>query len=177
VGLTGDTLTAVEMFHNMGLWSDAGLVASALCLVTTAVVCLRVWVQPHSWVQGTTVSLSMCTLLYFCGVLLPPFTFLFSTGFKVTLSGNSSMVQSDPSILKSVDHGIGTGFSSVAFTWFAVIFAFMVQGLPVGLFCATSLFRCVAGWLVLQCCWHPSWHPRWHPSRNFATTEFSFCSG
>ena len=133
------------MFKNMEMWSDVGLAGSSMCAFICFLLSVRIVIQPNGWIKGSVFMLAIGTLVYFLGLLMPPFTFLFKSGFKVhggdNSTDNSSAINSDPQIQHTLNNAVGTGFSTVAFTWYAILFAFLVEGIPVGFFLASSLFR------------------------------------
>ena len=127
------------------MWSDVGLFGSSVCALLCFLLSVRIVAQPNNWIKGSVFMLATGTLVYFLGLLMPPFTFLFKSGFKVhggaNSTDNTSVINSDPQIQQTLDNAIGTGFSTVAFTWYAILFAFLVEGIPVGFFLASLLFR------------------------------------
>jgi hypothetical protein len=141
VGLANSDLVANVMYHHMQVWSYCGEVGAMVACLASLSIVLRTFLRPSSWIESSAMILALATLTYFLGLLIPPFLFLFSDGFQVTVGGNSSMIQSDPGILQTLDHGIGTGFATVALTWYSIIFSFVVEGIPVGLYIAAALLK------------------------------------
>jgi hypothetical protein len=141
-GLTGSTLNADEVFNNFNMWSTYGIIGAGTVLVSFGIQCVRnsIW-QRTNWHKGAVPLLSFGMVCMALGLMLPPYMFMFSDGFKVLLSPNNTILQSDPEIISMIDQGIGTGFSAIAFTWYSIIFSQLIEGVPAGLFIAYTLFE------------------------------------
>ena len=53
---------------------------------------------------------------------------------------NSTILDKNPSIVESIEGGIGTGFASVAFSWYCVLFTLSLLGVAAGTFYSAIAF-------------------------------------
>eukprot|EP00037_Helgoeca_nana_P025038 m.269263 g.269263 ORF g.269263 m.269263 type:complete len:1965 (-) comp26830_c0_seq2:1544-7438(-) len=138
VGLSSSSLSATTVIDNFQMWSKCGLYGCAV-LSGTCLMCVLKIVLTGT-LKWVTPMLGLAVIGFFGGLLLPPFTFFFRDGFKLNPSVNSTFIRSDPAIVNGIEEAIGTGFATVAFSWYSVIFTFATGGICFGTFFAAVLF-------------------------------------
>eukprot|EP00037_Helgoeca_nana_P028127 m.328194 g.328194 ORF g.328194 m.328194 type:complete len:1253 (-) comp27687_c0_seq3:421-4179(-) len=138
VGLSGSSLSANEVVSNFESWSSAAFVGCwILCAVGLISLIALLRGNTLKWLSP---ALAVAAIVFYGGLLLPPFTFFFYKGFHLTTSANSTFLHSDPSLVESVEYGIGIAFSTVAFSWYSTVFTFATGGICLGSFVAAVFF-------------------------------------
>ena len=138
VGLTGDYLTADQVIENFLMWSRWGMWSMLVAALSSFALSAKLYfsgsfkyVLVCFWIACSTST---------TGLLIPPFTFIFSDGFVLDPELNSTILDKNPSIVESIEGGIGTGFASVAFSWYCILFTLSLLGVAAGTFFSAIFF-------------------------------------
>lgn len=127
VGLSGQELSADALFAKFRHWSHAGQISTGI--TTAAFIAIAIFVHVRKTFRYVSVVTLMGVCSFFGGIFLPPFTFLFSDGFVLHPSANSTILNSDPGIVANIESAIGIGFATVAFSWYSVLFTVALLGM------------------------------------------------
>jgi len=137
--LDNQWVQAAAVEQRFALWSDVGV--GVVCAASLALMGLASYIalRPAGhWHQASVYIVGLALLVNLSAVLIPPFTFAFREGF--ILVDNGTFVGKDDGFRSSVESMIGIGFASVAFTWFANVFVFVLHSIVPGVFVACAVF-------------------------------------